>query len=114
MENMNLNEDLERVETVETEGTSEETYTESHEVNHYDDYEPRHEIESFNDDEEDDEDGNLGYLIAAGLVAGGAVLGAWAWPKVKKGANKAKDWVKSKVNKDQPDEVVDAEVVESK
>lgn len=113
MEEMNLNEELERVETVETEGTGEESYTDSHEVNHYDDYEPRHEIGNI-DDEDDDEDGNLGYLIAAGLVAGGAVLGAWAWPKVKKGVSKAKDWVKSKVNKDQPDEVVDAEVVESK
>lgn len=110
MEEMNLNEELE---TVETDGTSEETYTESHEVNHCDDYEPKHEIESFND-EEDDEDGNLGYLIAAGLVAGGAVLGAWAWPKMKKGANKAKNWVKSKIDKNQPEnDVIDAEVVES-
>lgn len=109
MEEMNLNEELERIETLETEGTGEESYTDSHEINHYDDYESKHEIGSI-----DDEDGNLGYLIAAGLVAGGAVLGAWAWPKVKKGASKAKDWVKSKVNKDQPNEVVDAEVVESK
>lgn len=111
MEEMNLNNELE---SLENEGASEETSVTSTENESYGDYEPKHEIENVEDDE-DDENGDLGYLVAMGLVAGGAVLGAWAWPKIKKGANNAKNWIKSKIDKkDSEENVIDAEVVESK